>query len=409
MDLTLKVRITDWDQMYKAFDLTCASKALYNFVNYEVRKEYFEHNYVPTYSQLCDRFKNAKDSNGNIPYRRLPAAISQQVLKQLSGNWLSFFRATKEYYKNPSRFLGKPKPPKYINDCVNLIVMDHQRCIQSQVDEIKFTKNVLNPVRIPRMILGNKIKVIRIVPHHNQFDMEFVYEVDEPSVKSNGNTMAIDLGLDNFVTTANDAGDIPFIINGKIIKSINQNYNRKASHLQSRLPKKQHTSKLLTKLALKRKDQLRDQMHKISSCIIEICEDNDYNKLVVGWNPMMKQNANMGRINNQNFVQVPYYKFRNMLEYKCQLKGIEYVEIEESYTSKCSYFDSEPIQKHQTYEGKRITRGQFRTKNGDIVNADLNAAYNILHLETNKRFPNPHKHPVRFTVGSRETKMSMRS
>jgi putative transposase len=274
---------------------------------------------------------------------------------------------------------------------------------------IHFTKNCLNPVRVPKMIRRKAIKMIRIVPHHNVFDMEFVYEDPEKDVIPNGKSMAIDLGLNNFVTTANDAGIVPFIVNGKIIKSINQNYNRRSSYLKSRLPKGQYASRQLERLGLKRQDQLRDQLHKISTFVIDTCIQEDIRTLIVGWNKNMKQGSNMGRINNQNFVQIPFYKFRHMLEYKCQLNGIEYIEVGEAYSSKCSYFDSEPVCKHNQYVGKRISRGQFQTKSGAIVNADVNAAYNIHYLATGKRILNPILNPARFNVGSRTISTSCNS
>jgi len=405
MDLVLKVRITDHDQILKAFDLTCRSKELYNFSNYHTRKMFIENDYILSYADLCSLIKDEVDSNNDLPYRRLPAAISQQVLKQLATNWFAFTRARKEYFKNPSKFLGLPKPPGYINkSIVNVVSMDASRCFSKKQDTIHFTKKVLYPVRVPKSIQDKKIKLIRVVPHHNVFDLEFVYEAPDVPIVLNGNVMSIDLGLNNLITTANDAGIVPFIVNGKIVKSINQNYNRRASYLKSRLQQGQYTSRQLIQLGLNRQDQLRDQLHKVSTFVIDVCIQHDIKTLVVGWNKNMKQKSNMGKVNNQNFVQVPFYKLRNMFEYKCKHNGIKYVETQEAYTSKCSYFDSEPIGKRKQYCGARISRGQFQTKSGSIVNADLNAAYNIHFLATKKRIVDLVNHPICFTVGSREVR-----
>lgn len=67
-----------------------------------------------------------------------------------------------------------------------------------------------------------------------------------------------------------------------------------------------------------------------------------------------------------------------MLKYKCGLAGIEYIETEESYTSKCSFLDMEDVCKHETYQGNRVCRGLFRSNDGSLLNADINGSYNIL-------------------------------
>ena len=100
--------------------------------------------------------------------------------------------------------------------------------------------------------------------------------------------------------------------------------------------------------------------------------------LIVGYNKNWKQDVDLGLICNQKFVQIPFLKFVKQLEYKCAMKGIKVVRQEESYTSKCSFFDDEKICKHESYKGKRIERGLFRTGSGKLVNADLNGSLNIL-------------------------------
>ena len=73
-----------------------------------------------------------------------------------------------------------------------------------------------------------------------------------------------------------------------------------------------------------------------------------------------------------------------MLKYKCKLKGIKVIEIEESYTSKCSFLDNEEIKKHDIYNGKRICRGLFKTSMGKIINSDVNGSYNIMKKAISK-------------------------
>lgn len=401
--LTYKLRILDQKQIIKAKDLCQKSKQLYNFVNYQVRQEYFKDEFIYTYSEMCKDFKDFKDLNNEIPFRRLPAAISQNVIKQLSEMWFSYRRTTSEFFKSPGKFLGKPKPPKYIKE-TNIITFDSHRCFDIGMikkHKIRFVKGVLKSFYIPNRIRNHKIKLIRLVPHHNVFDLEFVYEVQEKSLLSNTRTMGIDVGLNNFITTANDADLTPFIINGRIVKSINQKYNKLKAKYQSQLPKGVHTSKRIQKLGLRRQDQLRDQLHKISKAVVDYCVSNDIGTIVIGRNKGMKQGISLGKKNNQSFVSVPFYKFYSMLEYKCALAGIKYIEVNEAYTSKCSYADCEVIANQSFYQGTRISRGQFQISTGQIVNADLNAAYNIHYIGTGSRMSTMEEHPVKYTVGSR--------
>jgi len=111
--------------------------------------------------------------------------------------------------------------------------------------------------------------------------------------------------------------------------------------------------------------------------VLDLCIKNNINKVVVGYNKEWKQGVNLGAKNNQNFVNIPYLKVLQQLEYKCKLNGISILLNEESYTSKCSALDLEPIQKQKNYLGKRIKRGLFKTSKGICINSDVNGSLNI--------------------------------
>ena len=102
------------------------------------------------------------------------------------------------------------------------------------------------------------------------------------------------------------------------------------------------------------------------------------NTLIIGKNNGWKQDTMLGKVGNQNFVQIPFNKFISMLEYKCRLVGIDVKLITEEYTSKCSFLDNEEIGKHDVYMGKRKYRGLFISSTGKTINADVNGSYNIL-------------------------------
>lgn len=113
---------------------------------------------------------------------------------------------------------------------------------------------------------------------------------------------------------------------------------------------------------------------------------NGINTIVIGHNKCWKQEINIGKRNNQNFVSIPFNMFISMISYKATLEGINVKIVEESYTSKCSFLDNEQIRKHEEYVGRRIKRGLFKTSSGNIINADINAVFNIIRKSAKEAF-----------------------
>ena len=119
-------------------------------------------------------------------------------------------------------------------------------------------------------------------------------------------------------------------------------------------------------------------MHRASSYIINRCIDLNIGIIVIGKNKGWKQEVELGKVNNQTFVQIPYQKFINDLKYKGQEVGIRVIETEESYTSGTSFLDGElPTKKNYNIE-RRIERGLFRSNEGILINSDVNSAYQIM-------------------------------
>ena len=145
------------------------------------------------------------------------------------------------------------------------------------------------------------------------------------------------------------------------------------------LKNKKYSSKRLFNITNKRNNKIKDYLHKSSTFLVNYLVSNDITNLVIGYNENWKQNINLSKKNNQNFVSIPFYILINQIKYKCRLKGINVILINESYTSKCSFLDNEEIKKHNEYLGIRIKRGLFKRKiNNQLVNADVNSACNIL-------------------------------
>jgi IS605 OrfB family transposase len=190
---------------------------------------------------------------------------------------------------------------------------------------------------------------------------------------------SIDIGVHNLVTIVNNIGAEPIVIKGGVVRSLNQGYNKRKSELQSIYDRqgRKFGSKLAT-LERKREKRITDFFHKSSRVVINWCTTHHIDTLIVGYNPQWKQNINIGRRNNQTFINIPFYKLIQQLQYKAEELGIKVVLVEEAYTSKCSFLDLEVVKKHPKYLGKRLKRGLYRSQNGTLINADVNSAYNIL-------------------------------
>jgi transposase, IS605 orfB family len=253
-----------------------------------------------------------------------------------------------------------------------------------------------------KITVFNSIKEVRVVPRANSYLIEVVYEVQEKQIKKNNNVASIDLGLNNLSTLTFNTNDTPLVINGRPLKSINQYYNKKKAQYQSRLKGGRHASKRISKLTDKRNNKVTDYLHKASRLLVNQLVSKDIGTLVIGKNPNMKQDINIGKVNNQNFVQLPIMRFSEMVKYKCELEGINVIYKEESYTSKCSFLDLETICKHDNYMGRRIKRGLFVSSTGREINADVNGSYNIMLKAVPNAFANGIEgvgvHPMVLTI-----------
>ena len=203
-------------------------------------------------------------------------------------------------------------------------------------------------------------------------------------------------------TVAFNEGSKPLIVNGRPLKSINQYYNKKKAQYQSRLKENKRTSKRICTLTNKRNNKVTDYLHKASRLLVNQLVSQGITTLVIGKNKNMKQDINIGKVNNQNFVQLPIMRFADLMKYKCELEGIKVLFNEESYTSKCSFLDGEPICKHDKYMGKRVKRGLFVSRSGIKINADVNGAYNIMIKAIPNAFANGIEgvgvHPMVLTI-----------
>jgi putative transposase len=363
------------DPRWTAIDTACfRSKNLYNAANYLIRQEYiFQQRYI-SYSELDKRMQHQVD------YCALPAKVSQWVLKQLDHDWQSFFAAQAEYRRCPEKFTGRPKLPKYKHKTAgrNLLTYTMQAVSRRAFKEKGVL--VLSQLAITIETQQKTFDQVRIVPRKTHYVVEVVYTVPiQPAKVDPERVAALDLGVDNLATvTFNQPGFAPLLVNGRPLKSINQLYNKRRAHFQSRLPKDQKTSTRLEVLTDKRNRRINAYLHVASRRLIDLLCLMHIGTLVIGKNNGWKQAIHLGKRTNQTFVSIPHARFIEMLTYKAELVGIKVMVTEESYTSKCSFLDLEPVGKHATYAGRRIHRGVFRASDGRCLNADVNGAYNIM-------------------------------
>ena len=375
-------------------ELCHLSKNIYNEANYIIRQEFFKTKRWIRYNEL---YKLLNESEN---YRALPSQTAQQILKIVDRNWKSFFNAMNAWKEHPERFNERPRPPKYKKkDGIFMLVFTNQ--------QVKIKEGLLIFPKIVGLRLHTRIKEgikeVRIIPKGVGYVVEIVYEKEVNVVERDKSRIAgIDLGLRNLVTIANNIGEEPIVVKGGVAKSINQFYNKEMARLQSIYAKQGiKTSKRLKKLSAKRERKLGDFLHKVSKFVAEWCAKRNIGRLVIGYNKEWKQEANLGKRNNQNFVQIPFRTLIQQIKYKAEERGIEVILVEEDHTSKCSFLDNEPIEHRDEYAGRRI-RGLFKTERGTIINADVNAAYNIIRKAIPEAFEadgieGVGLHPVRWT------------
>ena len=394
MYLTEKHIIKRTHPFYNECDRVCfQSKNIYNQAMYNVRQHYFN---TKTYLSYYANYDLTKTQEC---YDYLPKKVFCQTLKLVDRNFKSFFGGLK------SSKVQKARLPKYLDKTNGRYIAVFPKQAVGLREFKKSGVLHLSQTEInvkTKLTEFNTLKEVRIIPRDTHYVIEVVYEVKEKVRKTNNNVAAIDLGLNNLSTITFNNGNIPLVINGKPIKSINQYYNKQRAYYQSRLKGDKRTSKRMQKLTDKRNNKVTDYLHKASRVLVNQLVSREITTLVIGKNPNMKQDINIGKVNNQNFVQLPIMRFADMVKYKCELEGIKVVFNEESYTSKCSFLDGEEICKHETYMGRRVKRGLFVSKEGRKINADVNGSYNIMKKAIPNAFANGIEgvgvHPLVLTI-----------
>lgn len=380
---TIKPSSVYYNELY---DLLHKCKNLYNKGLYVVRQHYFQYKDDNTvkykYLNYYSLEKKLRAEN-DVDYRALPTPVAQQVLMMVDRNFKSFFNLLNK--RNRGEYSEFVRIPGYLNKnglftAVFTTIAFSQKWIKQGI--VKLPKQFSFTTRTNKQ----NIQQLRFVPKNGYIVLEIVYNKKEKDLMlDNGNYLGIDIGLDNLASCVSNTGSC-FIINGRPLKSINQYYNKRLSYLKSKLKDNKHTSKQIRSLTNKRNNKIKDYLHKASRILVNHVVSNGINTIIIGHNKYWKQEINIGKRNNQNFVSIPFNMFISMVSYKATLEGINVKIVEESYTSKCSFLDNERICKHESYKGRRIKRGLFKTSFGKIINADINGAFNIIRKSEKESF-----------------------
>ena len=356
--------------------------------------------------------------------------VPQQILWAVDYSWHSYFEAVKKWKVNPDLYPGgrRPSIPHYgrkynefpiifpdqpfkqkrvldhYSATTRSTIIKHKGKVKTyETGELIFPKKtIIAPVRTkvhPRDIIG-----VRIVPRGSTYIFEAIYrkKITPISDLKEDRAVAIDIGLNILMTTVNNFGKPPILIRGNKIKSDNQLMNKMLAKLQSArtggktLKKGQILPETMEmkRIRVNRNNKISDAFHKASRYLIDYCEQNQVNTIVIGYNKYWKSGINLQKKVTQNFVFVPFGRLITKIKYKAELKGIRMVVVNESYTSKCSALDYEPIKKHKNYLGTRgpimkgkekggvgvkyyQARGLFKSSNGTLIHSDVNGAFNI--------------------------------
>jgi putative transposase len=369
-------------------DLAFASKNLWNLANYHVRQSFL---FQQIYLNNTAIFHLLKQTDA---YQALPAKVANQVLIQLEQAWKSFFEANDAYNADPSKFTGRPKLPKYKHktDGRNLLVFEVGCIWKADLRWREIAVSGLGRIAETKQV-PQSVQQVRIVPKADYYVIEVVYQAKEPPRPALDPEVfvALDPGVHVLAAlTSNKAGFLPRLVSGGPVKAVNQLYNKQREHLQKQLARgktPRFTSHRLDRITTKRNRRMMHLLHTASRRIVELLVEEGIGTLILGKNPFWKTGVELGKKNNQEFVQIPHARFLEMLTYKAEALGIRVIITEESYTSKASFLDLDPLptydptqeadqEEKPRFSGRRDGRW-YRVKGRPPIHSDVNGSFNI--------------------------------
>lgn len=340
--------------------------------------------------KIIGKYDLEKEYKTNKHYQVLHSQAAQQILRTVAESFKCFKELNKKYCKGELHFC--PKVPDYRKKDGLAMVTYPRQALKLVGNQIRIPLGTTVKrwfkldsfsISTPSNLRFEDIRELRILPRNQCFYAEFVYEkrLQSTPVVNPINALAIDPGINNWLSCVSNIGT-SFIVDGRKVKSLNQWYNKRVSTIKEGKPQG-YWDDQLAHITEKRNRQMRDAVNKAARLVIDHCLEHQIGTVVFGWNQGLRQESNLGK-NTQSFVQIPTAKLKERIKHICEEHGIKFVETEESYTSKTSFLDGDFLptfgEKPEGWKpsGKRVKRGMYRTGKGQLINADLNGAANIL-------------------------------
>lgn len=439
--------------LYRKFDELCfKSKNLYNLTTYYIRQMYIFtkrlhdgieiteeqqkfiddiHEWINKYNETTAKSKlkikeqwygEVLDSNilskmlrDTGAYKSLNGDDSGTIIRNIDKIWKGYFKALTDFYKNPSKYTGRPKMPNYKDRETGRYVFTTRRCYKVENGIFQFTKKGWEDIKFKVPLENYKttskekqkhnIKQVRFIHKGNIITLEIVYEIeikdiDEERVYdiNKDRVVGIDIGLIRLATVCNNIHKKPFCLNGNPLRSYNIFWNKLCNDYKSNLKKvnDKYTSKKYLSMCNKRNNHINNYLHRASKYIVNWCVDNEIDLIIIGKNKGWKQNVDgiKKKETKQSFIQIPHARLIDLIEYKAKAKGIKVITIEESYTSGTSFIDNEKPNKEYYNKDRRKFRGLFKSNEGIKIHSDVNGAYQIIKKQFKDfKYDNDYLHP----------------
>ena len=366
-------------------------------------------------------------------YRAFHAHVIQNAIKACCLSWKGYFESLKAF-SSSSGHTGRPKIPGYRKPGGrSTAVLSNIACSikhgrlffpyytedsasadgQKQTRKQKRVRHSICIAGLPHAA-GDKLIEVRVVPYFGIYQVQIVTDdgrreeellPDERDIIAVDGTpagvMMLDSGLNNFAAIADNKGNEPIVIKGGAVKAENQWFNKRMAFLKSEQmkghdPETYHppVTRQMNRIRRKRDAFLRDTFYKYAHYICRLMEERGLSYLIIGYNSGQKQGIDLGKRNNQSFVQVPYARFRRILQTVCLRYGIRVILQEESYTSKACFGSRDRIPTYGkddtegiAFSGKRTKRGLYLQDDGKVMNADINGAVNTGRKHEERIFP----------------------
>lgn len=363
---------------------------VYNIINYSIREGKREINFKGgTNEEMYKIYKEYREKNWHSEY--LHSHTLEQIILNCIRDYKSYLSLKEMYEKGEKEIKGKPQMPRYKNGEAQITFTKQGIRVEGREIKLSISKkmqekfkvkslNFLIPKKLEKLINLEGIKMIKIGKiEKKRCKVYIIYEEKAKEIEVFGNTMAIDLGMNNLAGCVTANNNNTLIVAGESLKSKIRYINKEIEILQSIQmhmvgSKKYKNTKRIKELYKKRNNYCKTYMHKVSKMIIDFAKENGCGTIVIGDIKGIKQNMK----NNKRFVEIPLQDLVEKIEYKAEKEGIEVEKITEEYTSGVSSIDKEEITRENYNKSRRIKRGLFKTNRGRIINADINGALNIL-------------------------------